>query len=119
MERPTHRKPRSLDEHIAEMLRESQQRGELQRAKGWGKPFDFGDGYEETPADLRMGYKILKDAGAAPLEVEMLREVDSMERQLARLEPRSDAATALRQKIAQLRVEVALRIEALARRPKG
>ena len=110
------RKIKSLDERIAESLRESQERGELQRAPSWGKPLDFGDGYDETPAELRMGYKILKDAGAAPLEVELMREIRALETELAGMDAKCDAADELRRKIASLRTEVALRIEALGRR---
>jgi len=108
---------RDLDERIGAALRESFERGELQRAKSWGKPLDFGDGYEETPADLRMGYKILKDAGGAPLEVELMREIEALNEQLARLDAASEEAVELRRKVMDLRLEIALRIEALARRP--
>jgi DnaJ-like protein len=108
---------RDLDERIGAALRESLERGELQRAKSWGKPLDFGDGYEETPADLRMGYKILRDAGGAPLEVELMREIEALNVQLGRLEAGSADAAELRRKIMDLRLEIALRIEALARRP--
>jgi len=108
---------RDLDERIGAALRESFERGELQRAKSWGKPLDFGDGYEETPADLRMGYKILKDAGGAPLEVELMREIEALNAQLARLDAASEEAVELRRKVMDLRLEIALRIEALARRP--
>src|SRR4051794_10986393 len=110
---------KTLEERIAEALREAHERGELQRAKGWGKPLDFGDGYDETPADLRMGYKILKDAGAAPAEVEMLREVRALEQQLAALDSQSPEAEALRGKILEMRTIVSLRLEALARRSKA
>lgn len=111
-------KPKSLDERIAEALREAHERGELQRAQGWGKPLDFGDGYDETPAELRMGYKILKDAGGAPVEVEMLREVKALEQRLAQLDAQSDEAAALRHKILEIRTVVSLRIEAMSRRAK-
>ncbi|MEN7432967.1 DnaJ family domain-containing protein [Chromobacterium sp. TRC.1.1.SA] len=40
--------------------------GELQRAKGWGKPLELNDGYAATPVELRTSYKILKDAGCVP-----------------------------------------------------
>ncbi len=113
------RRIKSLEDRIADSLRESEERGELQRAKGYGKPLDFGDGYEETPADLRMGYKILKDAGAAPLEVEMMRDVKALEECLVGLDPASAEAVELRKKIGDLRLEIALRIEALGRRPKA
>ena len=112
-------KQRTLDEHIADALKEAYERGEIQRAKGFGKPLDFGDGYEETPADLRMGYKILKDAGAAPVEVEMLREVRALEETLATLDAESGEAAVLRQKISDLRLVVALRMEAMGKRSRG
>lgn len=111
--------PRTLDERIAAALKEAYERGEIQRAKSFGKPLDFGDGYDETPADLRMGYKILKDAGAAPVEVEMLREVRALGEQLAEMDSDSDEAAATRRKISDLRLIVALRMEAMAKRPRG
>lgn len=111
--------PKSLDERIGEALQQSLESGELHRARGWGKRLDFGDGYDETPPDLRMGYKILKDAGAAPLEVELMREVRALEEQLGKLDAGSPEAGELRAKITDLRLEVALRIEAMGRRPRA
>jgi hypothetical protein len=103
----------TLDEHIAQRLAESATSGELQAAPSWGKPLDFGDGYEQTPVELRMGFKILKDAGVVPHEVMMLREVAELKQQLA---TEGDAARAagLRQRIADLQQAVALRLEKLA-----
>ena len=43
-----------LDDHIGQSLRDSEQTGELQAAPSYGKPLAFGDGYDETPAELRM-----------------------------------------------------------------
>jgi hypothetical protein len=111
--------PKSLEERIADALRESEATGEMQRAKGYGQPLDFGDGYEETPADLRMGYKILKDAGAAPLEVEIMRDIKALEEELARMDAASEEAAIMRKKIAELRLDVAFRLEALAKRSRA
>lgn len=103
-----------LDDHIGRALRDSEARGELCSAPSWGKPLDFGDGYDETPAELRLGYKILKDAGMAPPEVEMLRT-------LAGLQTELDAAgddaqrRSLRGRIAALRLAIELRRDALRR----
>ncbi len=60
---------------IGRALRRSEANGELQSAPSWGKPLAFGDGYDETPPELRMGHKILKDAGVLPPEVETLRVI--------------------------------------------
>jgi hypothetical protein len=103
----------TLDEHIAEQLASSMASGELQAAPSWGKPLDFGDGYDETPVELRMGFKILKDAGVVPHEVTMLREVAELKRQLA-AEADPDRAASVRRRIAELQQAVALRLEKLA-----
>lgn len=104
---------KSLDEQIAEALAESVRNGELRAAPSWGKPLTFGDGYEETPVELRMGFKILKDAGVVPHEVTMLRELHALRQQLAHGQDEAEAA-ALRQRIADLQQAVALRLEKLA-----
>jgi hypothetical protein len=63
-----------LEDHIGRALQESQASGELQAAPSYGKPLAFGDGYDETPAELRMAMKVLKDAGVVPHEVTLMRE---------------------------------------------
>jgi Domain of unknown function (DUF1992) len=101
-----------LDDHIGESLRASEQSGELKSAPSYGKPLGFGDGYDETPAELRMGMKILKDAGVVPPEVEAMREA-------AELEERVNACTdeaerrALQQQLCDKRQAIALRLEKL------
>jgi hypothetical protein len=103
-----------LDDHIGEHLRESQAQGELQSAPSYGKPLDFGDGYDETPTELRMGMKILKDAGVVPPEVEAMQQAAALE---AQIDACSDAAErrALQQRASELRQAIALRLEVLAR----
>lgn len=107
---------RTLEESIAEALRSAQASGELQSAKDYGKPLDFGDGYDETPAELRLAFKALKDAGYAPPEVAMLRELADLRTGLQALDAASPEAEALRRKIADLEVGVSMRIERLASR---
>jgi Domain of unknown function (DUF1992) len=103
---------RLLEDHIGEHLREAQDSGELKAAPSYGKPLGFGDGYDETPAELRMGMKILKDAGVLPPEVEAMREA-------AELSARVNACTdeserhALQQRLAEKRQAIALRLEKL------
>jgi hypothetical protein len=107
---------RTLDEQIAQALRAAEESGELRLAKHYGRPIDFGDGYADTPPELRMAFKILKDANCPPAEVEMLKQAETMRANLARLEPGSDEAAALRVKIRDLELEIALRIERLSAR---
>lgn len=100
------------DDHIGRALREAEASGELRAAPSFGKPMPVDDGYEQTPDALRLPFKILKDAGVVPPEVEMMREIGALERQLAAT---ADAAAqrALQQCIAEKRQHLALRLERL------
>lgn len=67
---------------IEEKIREAIEKGEFDDLPGKGKPLDL-DAYFATPADLRLGYSVLKSAGCAPVEVELLKEIESLKSQLA------------------------------------
>jgi hypothetical protein len=101
-----------LDDHIGRALAESQRSGELRAAPSYGKPLNFGDGYDETPAELRMGYKILKDAGVVPPEVELMKQIEALRLALDAAPEGADAA-AQRQRLSELRQQLALRLEKL------
>jgi hypothetical protein len=101
-----------LEDHIGRALAESDRSGELRSAPSYGKPLHFGDGYDETPAELRMGFKMLKDAGVLPPEVELMRQISALQAQLDAAPAAADAA-GLRQRIAELCQALALRLERL------
>ena len=103
-----------LEDHIGAHLRDAEAAGELKSVPSYGKPLDLGDGYDETPAELRMGMKILKDAGVVPPEVEAMREAAALE---ARLNACTDEGErrVLQQRLAEKRQAIALRLEGLAR----
>lgn len=100
------------EDHIGRAIAESEKSGELRSAPSFGKPLAFGDGYDETPAELRMGYKILKDAGVVPPEVELMRQIEALSQSLLGL-PDGEALRAGRQRIADMRQQLALRLEKL------
>jgi hypothetical protein len=100
------------DDHIGQHLRESERLGELKSAPSYGKPMGFGDGYDETPAELRMGMKILKDAGVVPPEVEMMKEAAALEARLAACADEAERM-ALQRQLSQKRQAIALRLEKL------
>jgi len=111
-----------LDDHIGRALRRSEASGELQSAPSWGKPLDFGDGYAETPPELRMGYKILKDAGVVPPEVETLRAIAGLRRELEAAVGDDARERSLRRRIAALELANEMRRETMrrdARRARG
>jgi Domain of unknown function (DUF1992) len=103
-----------LDDHIGESLRQSEQTGELQAAPSYGKPLGFGDGYDQTPAELRMGMKILKDAGVVPPEVEAMREAAELEARMSACTDETERRL-LQQQLSDKRQAIALRLEGLAR----
>jgi len=101
-----------VDDHIGQSLAASEAKGELRSASNFGKPLDFGDGYAETPEELRMGFKILKDAGFIPPEVHLMREIETLTRKI-------DSATdeneifQMKAELAHLRQKLAMRMERL------
>ena len=101
-----------LEDHIGEHLLASEATGELRAAPSFGRPLDLGDGYDETPAELRMGMKVLKDAGVLPPEVEMMQRIAVVQQQ-ADAAPDESEARALRQRLAEMRQHLALRLEQL------
>ena len=100
------------EDHIGRSLRESEASGELKSAPSYGKPLAFGDGYDETPDELKMPFKMLKDAGYAPPEVELMGEIAALQASLDGAA--DDAATRpQRQRLSEMRQQLALRLEKL------
>ena len=102
-----------LDDHIGRALRDIEARGELAAAPSWGKPLDFGDGYDETPPELRMPYKVLKDAGMLPPEVELMRTLAGLRRDLEATGDDAERARQLKGRIAAMQLAIELRRDAL------
>ncbi len=104
-----------LDDHIGRSLAEAERSGELKTARSWGKPLNLGDGYDETPAELRMGFKILKDAGVVPPEVELMRDIEVLRLQVEGATDDMAATRAARQRLSEMQQLLALRLEKLRR----
>ncbi|SFL70079.1 protein of unknown function [Desulfomicrobium norvegicum] len=74
-------------------IREAQQRGEFDDLSGQGQPLpDSNDPF--MPETLRMAYKVLKNAGYVPREVQSQREIRSL---IECLERETDEAVKMRQ----------------------
>jgi hypothetical protein len=101
-----------LEDHIGRALQDSLASGELRAAPSWGKPLDFGDGYEQTPPELRMPMKVLKDSGFVPPEVAVMHEIAALRQSLVDA-PDDEATRARRQRLSELRQHLALRLEKL------
>ena len=72
----------SFERLIENKIREAINNGEFDNLPGQGKPLDL-TAYFNTPGDLRLGYALLKSAGYVPVEVELRRELETLESQLA------------------------------------
>lgn len=62
-------------------IREAMEKGEFQNLAGAGKPLNLDD-MSGIPEDLRVPYKILKNAGILPPEMELEKEIVSLRRLL-------------------------------------
>ena len=59
---------------IEKQIREAIERGDFDRLPGTGKPLDLGEN-PYTPADWRLAFKLLQDAGMAPDWIELDKEI--------------------------------------------
>jgi hypothetical protein len=101
-----------VDEIIRQWVQKVEQTGEIRNVKGFGKPLELDDGYLETPGELRMAYKILKDAGYVPAEIEMLQKLAAMREQLDNSTDPAEQRV-LKQKIADMQQKVTMMLEAM------
>ena len=70
----------SIFARIAEArITEAMQRGEFDDLPGAGRPLELED-LSHVPAHLRLGYKVLRNADVVPPEVELRREMYSLDR---------------------------------------
>jgi len=102
----------TLDERIAQNLRDSERSGELQSSPLWGKPLDLADAWAQTPESLRMAFKALKEAGFVPPEVQTMQRIAAL-RQAIAADPGTDGAGPMRARLAELQQQLALRLEKL------
>jgi hypothetical protein len=103
------------EEIIRQWIRKVEESGELERDPNYGKPLDLDSGYLDTPDELRMAYRMLKDAGYVPPEVELLKRLADRKSALAtETDPRRRKM--LQTEIAELHAKVSIMLAALKRR---
>lgn len=105
---------RQVDDEIARQLAEAERRGELRRAQGYGQPMAEDAGWQQTPDEVRMPFKMLKSAGIVPHEVELMRERAALRQRLAEAGTEADTRAA-QQALAEVELALALRMESLRR----
>lgn len=101
-----------VDEIIRQWVQNAEKTGEVRNLPGYGEPFKFDDGFFETPSELRMAYKVLKNAGYVPAEIEMLQQLAAMREDLnAELDP--NKRHELKVKIAKMQQKATMMLEAM------
>ena len=88
---------RKIEEAIA--------RGEFDDLPGVGRPLDLDDD-PLVPEELRVAYRILKNVGYVPPEVQTLNQIAELERYIAREDLDADAIAKGVRKLALLRTRV-------------
>jgi hypothetical protein len=71
-----------FDRIIEERIRRAQQKGEFENLAGSGKPLEFKDD-GHVAEELRLAYKILKNADCLPAEIELKKEIKRTEELLS------------------------------------
>jgi hypothetical protein len=71
-----------MDKIADERIRQAMERGEFDDLPGRGKPLELEDD-SHLPADLRVAYKILKNADCLPPEIQIRKEIRTTEDLLA------------------------------------
>jgi hypothetical protein len=68
---------------VEQIINEAIARGDFDNLHGQGQPLDL-TAYFQTPAEFRLAYKMLKDAGYVPEELEMRAEIEALKGRLQR-----------------------------------
>ena len=75
----------ALQRLAEERIRDAIQRGEFDNLPGLGKPLNLEDD-RHIPEDLRLAYKVLKNADCLPPELELKKEISKAEELLSSME---------------------------------
>ncbi len=77
-----------FDKIVEERIRQALARGEFNNLSGSGRPLEFRD--NSVPEDLRLAYKILKNADFIPPELELRKEIRQTEDLLSTMQDESE-----------------------------
>ena len=100
-----------MQRRVEEQIQESMDRGEFDNLPGKGKPLNLEEDQHVAP-ELRMAYRILKNANIPPEEVLLARGVNSLREQLLNdpdMPP--EKKIEIRRKIALMDLELQMKIE--------
>jgi hypothetical protein len=70
---------------IEERIKGAQRKGEFDNLPGSGKPLNLEDD-RFVPEDLRLAFKILKNADCVPPEIELKKEIEQLEAMMSKMD---------------------------------
>ncbi len=95
-------------------IRQSIENGELENLEGKGKTVQL-ENMAFIPADQRMAYKIMKNAGLVPEEVAVQKEMDLLRQQISRCSDVLEKET-LKKRLRETEVRFGIMLEKMHRR---
>jgi hypothetical protein len=80
---------------VEERIRMAEKKGAFENLEGRGRPIEFADD-RHIPEDLRLAFKILKNADCLPAEIELKKEIERTEDLLVSMTDARDRYRAMR-----------------------
>lgn len=95
------------DDIAGKWIKEAEESGELKRNKLFGKELDLHDGFAQTPEELKIAFKALKNSGSVPGEVGLFKELEGLRKKFTE-ETDEEERKALQKQIAdkQLKIQI-------------
>lgn len=94
-----------IDQLVEQHIRDAQEKGELSNLPGEGAPLHLDDD-SGVPAELRTAYRLLKNSGYLPPELEMRREALALNDLLHKLDPDDVKSRELTKRLALLEIKL-------------
>jgi hypothetical protein len=94
-----------IDELVEQQIRAAQEKGELSNLPGEGAPLQLED-ESGVPPELRTAYRLLKNSGFLPPELEMRREAVQLNDLLQLLDPDDHQASELKKRLTLLEMKL-------------
>lgn len=94
-----------IDQLVEQHVRAAQEKGELSNLPGEGAPLMLDDD-SGVPAELRSAYRLLKNSGYLPPELEMRREALELRDLIKQLDPTDLNAQDVRKKLTMLEMKL-------------
>ena len=97
----------TYDDITGRWVREAEKSGELRANKHFGKKINLQDEFAQTPEELKIAFKVLKNSGFVPGEVNLFRELEGLRKKLAE-ETDEDERKAIQKQMADKQLKIQL-----------